>query len=69
MIFTLRRRYGTEPLKVLGHLGMTGKMYLQPPNEPLPKHAAVVLGLNRNKFIFVDTRYFGRFTLDTAPNP
>jgi len=31
---------------------------------PLPKHAAVVLGLGREKFVFEDTRYFGRFTLD-----
>ena len=31
---------------------------------PLPKHAAVVLNLGREKFVFEDTRYFGRLTFD-----
>jgi formamidopyrimidine-DNA glycosylase len=43
---------------------MTGRMYLQPAKMPLPKHAAVVLGLGRQQFVFEDTRYFGRLTLD-----
>jgi formamidopyrimidine-DNA glycosylase len=67
LIFTLRQPHGQATLQVLGHLGMTGKMYLHAPDDPLPKHAAVVLGLNTNRFIFEDTRYFGRFTLDTSP--
>ena len=46
---------------------MTGRMYLLPANAPLPRHAAVVLHLGREKFVFEDTRYFGRLTLDTAP--
>jgi len=43
---------------------MTGRMYLLPARAPLPKHAAVVLGLGRNNFVFEDTRYFGRLTLN-----
>lgn len=49
---------------VVGHLGMTGRMFLLPAKAPLPKHAAVVLDLGRRIFVFEDTRYFGRFTLD-----
>jgi formamidopyrimidine-DNA glycosylase len=51
---------------LLGHLGMTGRMYVAPKEQPLPKHAAVVLELSRGNFIYEDTRYFGRFTLDLA---
>jgi formamidopyrimidine-DNA glycosylase len=51
---------------VLGHLGMTGKMFLALKNEPPPKHAAVILDLGKTNFIFEDTRYFGRFTLDLS---
>ena len=51
---------------MLGHLGMTGRMYLLPPETPLPKHAAVVLDLGHAQFVFEDTRYFGRLTLDCS---
>src|SRR5207245_7692123 len=40
--------------------------YLAPTKTPLPKHAAVVFDLGRQKFVFEDTRYFGRLTLDAA---
>jgi formamidopyrimidine-DNA glycosylase len=52
---------------LVGHLGMTGRMYLSRRDNPLPKHAAVVLNLGNANFIFEDTRYFGKFTLDTEP--
>ena len=45
---------------------MTGRMFLARKNEPWPKHAAVVLDLGAKNFIYEDTRYFGRFTLDLA---
>lgn len=54
----------SDPLTLVGHLGMTGRMYLQPGNKPLPKHAAVTLDLGGQIFIFEDTRYFGRLNLD-----
>jgi formamidopyrimidine-DNA glycosylase len=53
-----------EPRTLVGHLGMTGRMYLLPAKAPLPRHAAVVLNLGRENFVFEDTRYFGRLTLD-----
>ena len=63
-LFQLRRVKSREDFILLGHLGMTGRMFLAPKKAPLPKHAAVVLDLGREKFIYEDTRYFGRLTLD-----
>ena len=62
--FEMRGRNG-KAFPLIGHLGMTGRMYLSPAKNALPKHAAVVLGFGAEKFIFEDTRYFGRLTLDT----
>jgi formamidopyrimidine-DNA glycosylase len=42
-------------------------MYLLGNHETLPKHAAVVLDLGKARFIFEDTRYFGKLSLDTSP--
>jgi formamidopyrimidine-DNA glycosylase len=64
LVFTLRGKSRRPPVQLLGHLGMTGRMYLAPKNVPLPKHAAVVFALGRENFIYEDTRYFGRLTLD-----
>ena len=65
LLFELRSKKGS-PVTLVGHLGMTGRMYLSPAKIPLPKHAAVVLNLGRENFIYEDTRYFGRLTLDTS---
>ena len=64
LVFSLCRSKRDKGLTLVGHLGMTGRMYLCPVGAPLPKHAAVVLGLGGENFIFEDTRYFGRLTLD-----
>jgi formamidopyrimidine-DNA glycosylase len=64
LLFQLRQAGRAEPLTLVGHLGMTGRIYLLPARERLPKHAAVVLNLGRENFVFEDTRYFGRLTLD-----
>jgi formamidopyrimidine-DNA glycosylase len=66
LVFDLVQPNG-KSFSLLGHLGMTGRMYLQPKTAPLAKHAAVVLDLGDANFIFEDTRYFGRFTLDLSP--
>lgn len=66
LLFKLRPKRGREPVTLLGHLGMTGRMFLARNGAPLPKHAAVVFDLGRGKFIYEDTRYFGRLTLDTS---
>jgi formamidopyrimidine-DNA glycosylase len=58
---------GSSMSRVLvGHLGMSGRMYLLPKEQHLPKHAAVVLDLGEQQFVFEDTRYFGRLTLDVT---
>jgi formamidopyrimidine-DNA glycosylase len=41
-------------------------MYLQPSERPLPKHTAVALDLGQHRFVFEDTRYFGRLSLDLS---
>ena len=64
LVFDLRTARPARPLMLLGHLGMTGRMYLLPVKSPLPKHAAVILNVGRTNFVFEDTRYFGRLTLD-----
>ena len=66
LLFELRRPGTREKFFLLGHLGMTGRMYLAPKNAPLPKHAAVVLRLGARNFIYEDPRYFGRLTLNLA---
>jgi formamidopyrimidine-DNA glycosylase len=66
LLFTLRQPVSAKPLQLVGHLGMTGRFYLLPKDAPLPKHAAVTLDLGAEQFIFEDTRYFGRFTLDSS---
>jgi formamidopyrimidine-DNA glycosylase len=76
LLFEMQPTASAKPrFTLMGHLGMTGRMYLQPRNAPLPKHAAVVMDLGRERFVFEDVRYFGRLTLnlgtvsDLGPEP
>lgn len=64
--FQLEGRSAGRPVTLLGHLGMTGRMFLADKRERLPTHAAVVFDLGRQNFIYEDTRYFGRLTLDDS---
>jgi formamidopyrimidine-DNA glycosylase len=66
LLFDFQDSSAQKTVTVLGHLGMTGKMFVAEKSAPLPKHAAVVLELDRGNFIYEDTRYFGRFTLDLS---
>ena len=66
LLFQLRAKTGARPVTLLGHLGMTGRIFLTRKNSELPKHAAVVLDLGREDLVYEDTRYFGRMTLDTS---
>ena len=67
LLFELRARGSRAKFTLLGHLGMTGRMFLAPKHARWPKHAAVILQLGARDFIYDDTRYFGRLTLDTSP--
>ncbi len=51
---------------MVGHLGMTGRMYVLPAQAALPKHTAVALGFGPDRFVFEDTRSFCRLTLDAS---
>src|SRR5277367_4535137 len=66
LLFQLRLKAAGKPETLLGHLGMTGRMFVAGKNQPLPKHAAVAFDLGRQRFIYEDTRYFGRMTLDLS---
>lgn len=64
LLFQLRRPAKQPPVQLIGHLGMTGRMFLMRKTESLPKHTAVVLDLGREQFVYEDQRYFGRLSLD-----
>jgi formamidopyrimidine-DNA glycosylase len=66
LLFQLRSKTPNKTLAVLGHLGMTGRMFLAKKDESPPKHAAVIFDLGETNFIYEDTRYFGRMTLDLS---
>lgn len=66
LLFELRRKQSPKTVTLLGHLGMSGRMFVTRKDGSLPRHAAVVLDLGREEFIFEDTRYFGRLTLDLS---
>src|ERR1700679_3026182 len=67
LLFTLHAKKSGKIIPLLGHLGMTGRMFLAPKNLPLPKHAAVIFDLGAINFVYEDFRYFGRMTLDMSP--
>jgi formamidopyrimidine-DNA glycosylase len=66
LLFQLRAKAGGKPISLLGHLGMTGKIFLARKKRRLPRHAAVALDLGAHNLVYEDTRCFGRLTLDTS---
>lgn len=66
LVFRLQSPGGDRELDLIGHLGMTGRMYVQPGSAALPRHCAVALTLGGRRLVFEDTRYFGRLTLDVS---
>jgi formamidopyrimidine-DNA glycosylase len=67
MVFRLQPRHAGIPFQLLGHLGMTGRLFLAPAAFPLPRHSSLVCQLDRGQLVFEDPRGFGRFTLDLSP--
>ena len=51
LLFDLKKN-GAGQFTCMGHLGMTGRMFLQPHNAALPKHAALVLDLGKLRFVY-----------------
>ena len=66
LLFQLRHPQRKTSFTLVGHLGMTGRMFVLRSGEPLPKHAAVVLELGRRRFVYEDQRYFRRLNLDES---
>jgi formamidopyrimidine-DNA glycosylase len=66
LLFQLDGEDPGQPVILLGHLGMTGRFFLARQHKRLPAHTAVVFNLGRQNFIYEDTRYFGRLTLDVS---
>lgn len=64
LLFDLERGGGRTLL--LGHLGMTGRMFRQPAGQAWSKHAAVVFDLGGAFWVFEDARGFGRLTFDAS---
>jgi formamidopyrimidine-DNA glycosylase len=67
LLFEFQPKNSKRTFTVLGHLGMTGRMFTAGKNGKLPRHAAVVFDLGDRNFIYEDWRYFGRMTLDLSP--
>ena len=66
LLFKMQPVGRESSFELLGHLGMTGRMYLQSMGQKQRKHAVVVIDLGHQKFVFEDMRYFGRMTLDRS---
>lgn len=64
--FQIKAARDPECFTLLGHLGMTGRMFVARNTTNLPKHAAVVLGFGRERFVYEDPRYFGKLSLDDS---
>lgn len=62
--FEFRGEGALKPRVMLGHLGMTGRMYLRSPGLPWAKHASVVLDLGGEEWVFEDPRQFGGLSFD-----
>ncbi|HAH97763.1 MAG TPA: hypothetical protein DCO70_00405, partial [Verrucomicrobiales bacterium] len=57
------RSQKTFPLVI--HLGMTGRLFMEPDTAKLPIHTAAVFRLDDELLVFKDSRSFGRITLET----
>lgn len=67
LLFDLEPGPAGSPRLLLGHLGMTGRMYLQPPDQPLARHGVVVFDLGDRLWVFEDPRGFGHLTFEDRP--
>ncbi len=65
LVFPLRARDGAEAW-MHAHLGMTGRILVEDAGLPLHRHAAIVLGMGRRRWVLVDPRQFGRVGLGTV---
>ena len=64
LLFDLQNPATGAASVLLGHLGMTGRMYVTPRLAEIPKHTVATFDLPDGFFIFEDTRYFGRMNFE-----
>lgn len=58
-----------QAVSLITHLGMTGHIIVDQKGDPVARHAAVILNLDKGRFVFEDARQFGRMTADPAALP
>jgi formamidopyrimidine-DNA glycosylase len=63
LVFDYQPAGREEPGTWLAHLGMTGRMDVQPASQPLPRHVVVTVDLGEDRWVFEDARGFGRWIL------
>lgn len=66
LVFGLTDSKGGPAIDLIGHLGMTGRIYLQSASAPASRHAVVGLYLGKSCLVFEDRRQFGRMHLDSS---
>lgn len=64
LVFRLKAGSPPRQRVLVGHLGMTGRMFLQSRNHEPSRWTAVTLELGRERLVFEDLRGFGRLHLD-----
>jgi formamidopyrimidine-DNA glycosylase len=64
LCFDLAGGRGSRPRRLLGHLGMTGRMYVQAGGAPRARHVSVVIGMGNEDWVFEDVRQFGGLTFE-----
>jgi formamidopyrimidine-DNA glycosylase len=64
LVFALRRN--REDLRLIAHLGMTGRLYVAPAKVSPGRHTTVLFTLGRDQLVFDDVRRFGGLTLDAS---
>ena len=68
MLFVAKKR-GAKNRCWLGlHLGMTGKLRIEPPDFQIAKHDHLVLRQAKNALVFEDARLFGRVLFAESPD-
>ena len=64
--FPLISSRSDSPASIVGHLGMTGRMFVRPTSMDVSRHAVVTIQLEGAEWVFEDVRGFGQFHLDES---
>jgi formamidopyrimidine-DNA glycosylase len=67
MLFVAKKDSAKEYVWLGLHLGMTGKLRIEPPDFPLKKHDHLVFRQAKHALVFEDARLFGRVLFSQNP--